>query len=213
MRWRGLMPVTAAIAVALGGCGGDDDGGGQGGQPSPARLDPARLAAEWWQWAARRPEAEDPVVDRTGARCMQDQPGHVTFLAGTYGGRARRTCSIPAGRPVFFPVLNRTYLVEGDDHATARRQCESAIRHDSRTSATLDGRPLRPRYLTTRPYPFDPHPGAAVGELAGENVACGHHVLIPSLEPGRHELRFEGRDSTGFRVEAHYTLRVGDARS
>ncbi|WP_406378561.1 hypothetical protein [Streptomyces sp. NBC_01618] len=64
------------------------------------------LAARWWQWALSAPDACSPVLDETGELAGWQQPDDVWFLAGTYGGRVVRRCSIPAGRPVFFPVFN-----------------------------------------------------------------------------------------------------------
>jgi hypothetical protein len=208
---QGVTVVAVAAALAAG-CGGGDGGeGGNGGGERPQQLDPARLAADWWRWVATRPEEEDSVTDPDGARCMQDQPDHVTFLAGTYGGDARRRCSIPAERPVFFPVLNRTCPATRAARDKAVEECADGLRGQARMKVTLDGRAITPRWVASPVFDLDPDPGAAVAGDAGERLACGYHVLIPALDPGQHELRFSGRDATGFELDVRYELRVGDS--
>src|SRR5579884_1628590 len=61
----------------------------------------------WWQWALSIPTNVNPLLDTTGANCQQGQSGKVWFLAGTLGGSpVVRKCTIPAGKAIFFPVLN-----------------------------------------------------------------------------------------------------------
>jgi hypothetical protein len=60
-------------------------------------------AATWWQWALAIPKAENPVL---GGPCELDQSGNVFFLAGTLGGADTRSCTIPAGKGIFFPIVN-----------------------------------------------------------------------------------------------------------
>lgn len=60
----------------------------------------------WWQWALSIPAEVNPVLDTTGANCAEGQVDDVWFLAGTFGGTVERTCDIPEGKPIFFPVVN-----------------------------------------------------------------------------------------------------------
>lgn len=65
------------------------------------------LTGEWWQWAMSIPTSVNPLLDTTGERCMIGQRGSIWFLAGVNGGgSAERTCSVPEGLPLFFPVIN-----------------------------------------------------------------------------------------------------------
>src|SRR6266571_4753392 len=65
------------------------------------------LSAEWWQWAVSIPTSVNPQTDKTGEDCMVGQRGATWFLAGVFGGgTATRTCSIPQGTMLFFPVIN-----------------------------------------------------------------------------------------------------------
>src|SRR5258708_11305394 len=75
-----------------------------------AGMTQSELTQRWWQWAASFQYADSPVSDSTGERCGAGQEGPVWFLAGTYGSApARRTCHIPAGKHLFFPLIN--YIV------------------------------------------------------------------------------------------------------
>src|SRR2546423_6015845 len=60
-------------------------------------------AASWWQWAFSIPEAYNPVTDTTGAFAGVGQSGPVWFVAGTFGGSAERTFTVPAGKGLFLP--------------------------------------------------------------------------------------------------------------
>jgi hypothetical protein len=60
-------------------------------------------AAEWWQWALSIPVGENPMK---GGACELHQSGDVFFLAGTNGGAATRSCTIPTGKGIFFPLVN-----------------------------------------------------------------------------------------------------------
>jgi hypothetical protein len=63
-------------------------------------------AAKWWQWAESIPYPINPIYDTTGADCAVSQHGRVWFLAGTSGFDATRSCTIPAGKMIFFPIIN-----------------------------------------------------------------------------------------------------------
>ncbi len=79
----------------------------------------------WWQWTYTMPRDMSPVVDRTGEKCHVNQQGDVWFLAGGYGSsQIKRTCEIPEGKYIFFPVINMLYSFNGDIEVS----CEEAKR-------------------------------------------------------------------------------------
>lgn len=71
----------------------------------PYRKPFAEWCAEWIRWALSIPKKLNPAADLTGKNCSQNQSGPVWFLAGTYGGYARRKCTIPAQKAIFFPLI------------------------------------------------------------------------------------------------------------
>ena len=59
-------------------------------------MDLGRLPAGRQQPGRRYPRQE----------LAKGQPGGVWFLAGSFGGRVTRTCTVPAGTPLVFPLVN-----------------------------------------------------------------------------------------------------------
>jgi hypothetical protein len=74
----------------------------------------SELTAAWWQWMLSIPATAHPLFDTT-ADCNTGQTGRVFFLGGKFcatsgppcnAGSADRTCTVPAGKALFFPVVN-----------------------------------------------------------------------------------------------------------
>ncbi|HEY9475443.1 MAG TPA: hypothetical protein VIS06_16545 [Mycobacteriales bacterium] len=204
----------AVAAIVLSGCGsGGTDAAPNaasgatansttaGSTPSPApRLGSAELQSRWWTWAASAPEESNPVADLTGEHCADNQASDVWFVAGTFGGTARRTCAIPAGMPIAGPVLNFTAQdAEGCDQMLATAQGE----------ATVDGKPVRPDRLDPVAIAFDAVEGNPVVNDAGsfQSYGCGLWLWIPPLSTGEHELTVRG-SSGGFSLDVTYQLTV-----
>jgi hypothetical protein len=79
---------------------------------SPAGQTYGRWAAEWWQWVLGIPAAVNPLTDTTGEHCAQRQVGEVWFLAGSTSPApvsVTRSCEVPAGKSLFFPLINTIY--------------------------------------------------------------------------------------------------------
>src|SRR5437773_9144834 len=45
------------------------------------------------------------ATDTSGKYCALDQSGPLWYLAGTAGGAVVRSCSVPAGKALFFPLI------------------------------------------------------------------------------------------------------------
>ncbi len=140
------------------------------------------------------------MTDPTGEFCGRNQPADVWFLAGTFGGTLRRTCEVPAARPIVFPLVNRIA-----SEATCRDFMTAA-----RGGATLDGRPVTPERMEDDNVAVT---GVAGNPLTGEagtttSYACGIWVRLQPLRPGRHTLTIRG-SSGDFSTGVDYTLVVG----
>ena len=70
----------------------------------------AEWTAEWWKWALSFPIDSNPITDKTGEFCDKGQSGPVWFLAGTLGESLERTCKIPAGKAIFYPLINIVWI-------------------------------------------------------------------------------------------------------
>jgi hypothetical protein len=74
------------------------------------------LQRDWWQWAGSIPIEVSPLVDETGKYCDAGQRGRYWFLAGNFGGRTTRSCTVPKGTILVAPVIvTFCYPEEGFD--------------------------------------------------------------------------------------------------
>lgn len=144
----------------------------------------------------------NPIDDRTGAAAAQEQPADVWFLAGTYGGRAARACTMPSDRPLFVPVFNMWHTYPDGPPPVVER----AFGH-----LDVDGS-AHPTDVIFTPVPF------VVAGVKG-NAVTGKAKHIPMtvwglwkrLEPlpiGSHRVAFTGGDGYGFEVAVEYRLDV-----
>lgn len=169
----------------------------------PARQDvadvsQAQWSRRWWQWALSFERADSPVADITGARCGAGQQGPVWFLAGAFGsGRVLRECTVPAGKYLFFPLVNYVNMPR-EDADTSCDDVMRAARHmtdgASHLVLTIDGRPqpgLDVHRVDTQGC-FDigvrMSPRVAIFPAAGN----GYYAMLAPLPPGTHEIEFGG---------------------
>jgi hypothetical protein len=148
-------------------------------------------------------------------------------LAGTSGGGpVTRTCTVPAGKSLFFPILNALWgSAVGDCRpSNPRVVCNLAdlrkLAADSMDSVTLkttiDGQPVAnlsqqrvqsPALTITLPD----NPAAAKGPYT-PNVSDGYWLLLAPLSAGSHTIYFKGEITggpfQGFVVEVTYKLTV-----
>lgn len=180
----------------------------------PASL----LATQWWQWALSTPASENPLLDTTGAFAAVNQHGRVWFLAGNLGGTTVRNINVPAGKALFFPIVN-TFDVENGiaSHVepaagpggtivfmvkqpvqTAQAFVSTIIATATGLSCTVDGRPLQisaANLEQSTPFSVFLPANNIVGVPAGVYfpfVDSGYYVLLPPLSPGQHTIHFAG---------------------
>jgi len=81
-------------------------------QSSPYGQTYGEWSGAWWRWAYSFPAGEDqnPVQDPTGALAGLGQSGPVWFLAGSFGQTITRTATVPAGKALFFPIINTAWI-------------------------------------------------------------------------------------------------------
>lgn len=209
-----LVVVAALAAVLLTSCGrggspvDEDRGGPAPASGSPASILPAStLPARWWLWAESTGD-RNPISDATGVDCAVNQPDDVWFLAGTFGGTADRTCQIPAGRPIYFPVMNLMCEVRGA--RVSQRTLDSCTPRPRRSSATLDGEPLTIETATSEgSFPFEAGPSSQIASPGAFLAVAGGTWVGPlTVDPGSHVLHFAARSDTfALAVTYHLTVR------
>jgi hypothetical protein len=180
---------------------------------SAASEQARELSAAWWPWALEKSTAASPLNGSYdgGPQCdgqaangsLQD----VWFLAGTITSeKVERTCTVPTGREIFFPVFNLLDFNVPGAQTEEELQKEvvgwtnDALAHPKRPLfATVDGVPVEMKrlaspsdlfhytiesgdYLTV----FGVEPGPYVG------VTDGVWVTLPPLSKGYHTIHFGG---------------------
>ena len=184
-------------------------------------------SAAWWVWAFSLPVPDSPFFDdgvcTNGAN---GQSGPVWFLCGVFNesGTTTRECTVPAGKALFFPIINVECsdveclpwlcctwcgMTEPEQRACAVAQNEPA----SDLECEIDDVVVRnfaryrvesPQFSVTLPENnlFGVEEGAV---LTG--VADGYYVMVAPLPPGQHTIRFRGC-YPGFCLDVTYHLTV-----
>jgi len=193
-----------------------------------------RWAAEWWQWALGVPAATNPLLDLTGANCAQRQVGDVWFLAGALvsegAGQVVRTCEIPAGKSLFFPLINNFYGAWLNDPPETRTEeyvrAFVACKVPAQISVWIDDfkvpHPLH--YFTGESGSLSPifnvqlPPGnlwtddtSVIPELLmSPSAEQGYYLFVRPLHPGHHTIRWvaTGCYSQGIPQNITYHLTV-----
>ena len=188
-----------------------------------------QLSAQWWQWALSIPTSENPQLDATGEDCVVGQRGEVWFLAGILGGgTATRTCSVPAGKSLFFPVANSVFfdspnVCQGPESIPIeemRAAIAAFIDEVTNIGVEVDGEAIDSIHRVGRSIVyavalpeenvFDA-PCAPEGVPAGiysPTVDDGLYVRLNPLEVGNHTLHFHAEGPGGFIEDITYNLTV-----
>ncbi|MGE0416273.1 MAG: hypothetical protein AB7O80_05655 [Acetobacteraceae bacterium] len=188
-----------------------------------AGISQATLADQWWaEWAPPIPAATNPILDQTGAFAGVNNNGPVFFLAGSGGsGNTTRTINVPAGVPLFFPIVNGSDMelplgspgtcVTTSPPSAADSACARAFLHPplapsfvpASLTAKLDGVPLDPNLIANAASYYQESaelvatvlpPGNVYGIPATNAwiVQNGYYMAIDGLTPGQHILSFSG---------------------
>ena len=170
---------------------------------SPAGQTYGRWAVEWQQWVYGVTAATNPLVDKTGENCAQRQVGKVWFLAGsTVGPVVRNDCEIPAGKSLFFPLINTGYGAFLNDSPDTRTEeyvrATGSCSLPTQISVQIDGFnvPRPTRYFTGASGSQSPFfniqlpPGNFLGlhdnnpNVSGDLLEADELVMSPSVEQG-----------------------------
>lgn len=172
---------------------------------TPFKTSYEELAAASWERAFGIPAAENPVADTTGEFCDRGQSGKVWFLAGTFGGFVDRSCTVPAGKAILFPLLNAVVFcpLPGETVDDLRDQVNELIdvplsEGTVELEATIDGVPIENLFdFRAESPPFTIPAGGLIEEAFPECVGTsavsdGFWLLIPPLSEGSHVIEFRG---------------------
>jgi hypothetical protein len=187
-------------------------------------------SAAWWQWALSIPASQHPLFDT--ADCSVGQSGPVWFLGGKFCANGAncsytgvvRSCSVPAGRALYIPVLNaeNSSLELNDPKAQIDdiRLGNAQAMDGSTNEFDIDGKQIRNLqqdfrvqstvFVYTIP---DDNVWTKIGEgnFAGgayfPAMDDGVYVMLAPLRAGPHQIHFHGTIST-FVLDVTYNLTV-----
>ncbi|HEX2678351.1 MAG TPA: hypothetical protein VHM19_16980, partial [Polyangiales bacterium] len=181
-----------------------------------------KLESAWWKWALSQPRDRSPLVDSEGRNCQNGQsldPRAPFFLAGVVdqadsGKKITRTCIVPHGRNLFFPVVNLAYFAFPDDppeqktEAFIRAQA-AAVEAATALSVTIDGSPAAYSLVKSADIfrvvlPANNIYGLPTGFVFDPSVDEGYYVGALLL-PGVHSIHIQGT-LNGFVVDVTYTI-------
>ena len=183
-------------------------------------------SATWWQYMFSIPAATNPTNDTTGQFCQVRAWGPVGFLAGINSGqRVTRTCTVPARKPLLFPIINvECSTLEaapfGCSDEAECRACAGSFADgigQQTLKVTIDGESVRGpgNFRAQSPF-FEFHlPANNISDLPpgdGSSVSDGYWVILKPLSPGTHVIDFEGAFTSGpgagFSENVTYHLKV-----
>ena len=189
-------------------------------------------AQQWIEWISEQPWEAGPLFDEDGSRCGLGQSGNTWFLVGTTGGTVERSCTIPAHKKLFFPLVNRwvvqyPYAVDDEFIADATEYLHGNRDAVCDLTLRINGQDLLPDLETMKEElyaeqltPFETVYGEdnLIGDpsFAGSymNMVEGHWALLHPLPPGEYDLEFGGTQcedgEVDFDVSVIYHLEVED---
>jgi hypothetical protein len=196
----------------------------------PAGQTYGRWAVEWWQWVLGVPAATNPNLDTTGKHCAQRQVDKVWFLAGSFGSDpVVRDCNIPAGKALFFPLINNVFVAFLSDPPAERTEefvrAKANCTVPAEISVKIDGFtvPRPTRFFTGASGSQSPFfnaqmpPGNifgadenAIPELVlSPSAEQGYYLFVLPLSPGSHTIHWTASGCTpGNSQDITYNLTV-----
>jgi hypothetical protein len=209
--------------------------------PSPNSNQFGELSALWWQWIYSFPADTNPNLKTGNVDCRFGQSSHtrsaqIWFLAGTFGvptdGPIDRTCPVPRGISLFFPLLNIeldnvgcctpsslpfSFSIQQMKQLAAANQDNPQELH-----ALVDGAPVPVYRAQSQVFSYSVPATHNVLQFLGLTipganwpsttvfpaVSDGYWVMVDPLPPGDHVIQFGGIANTGFTVDVTYHITV-----
>lgn len=191
----------------------------------------ADLTVAWWRWINSIPKSRSPAYDDNGKNSKEGQRGPVWFLAGATKPGVERSCEIPAGRYVVFPIINgETAFVDDPKKYKTLEDLTEAAKSDMDNVKQVNIRfdkgtlkDLKISRVLSHPYDVTYIPeGIYESELAKKGkaeqiktdspiqtmaVSDGYWAFAGPLDAGTYSFKFRG-ELDGFVCEVTYHLVV-----
>jgi hypothetical protein len=179
------------------------------GNSYPFNISVAEWTTLWWKWLKSIPRRQNPATDKSGKFCATNQRySEVWFLAGTYGGCVTRTCIIPCGKCILFPIIASLFSFATDPHLKTEKDLLRTVENDinmiERLSLTIDGVNFEDfREFRVRSEVFR----VMVNGKVTKAVSDGYWVFMKPPPIGIHNIHFLGKNADFFN-EVYYTISI-----
>jgi hypothetical protein len=162
--------------------------------------------AEWWKWYIETPfDSNHQSKDLTGANCARSQTGPVWFLSGSEKVPIEKTCIIPGGKAILFPILivECSYVEFKNEKTPAGLlKCAKSLTDSMQNlKAIYNGKEIPAQQIrqefrvTTSPFIVNfPAKNVFSAEPAGPSTAIsdGYWVMFKAPPPGNYDIKFGG---------------------
>lgn len=163
-------------------------------------------AAAWWKWVLQIPASDNPLLNN-GA-CNVGQVGRVWFLSGSFVPLTEpRTCTVPTGTSLFFPVINLggfAFLNDPPEKRTEKFLRSEATCDVTQLDVEIDGVPVNQpaQYFEQSPLfdvqlPADNVYGLTENDapqlLLSPSVDAGYYLFLHPLPPGQHTIQWSAQ--------------------
>ncbi len=181
-------------------------------------------SAEWWKWVLSIPADRNPLNDTTGKFTTEAQSGDVWFLTGSWIGTKELKINVPAGKAIFFPIINaECSKIEGNGNTQKELRAAAKALIDNVTvkEAIIDGRRLNlDNYRVASKLFYFRLPAennilnVTVPPYSSPAVSDGYWIMLKPLSEGKHKIYIYGKaehvppDNSEFVTEMNYTLNV-----
>jgi hypothetical protein len=190
--------------------------------PPPYGITYGGWTVRWWRWALSIPKLKNPVLDRTGEYAGENQPPKdVWFLAGKLAEENRnshsRSCRIPTGRSILFPVINceanplelPELRTDHDIIQYIKKEEDSIVMKE----CYVDGKSIPAQRIKSDPIIFDLNmvKHNLFTEQGGNTRASadGYWIFLKPPPKGAHTISFHGSCEKGrLNSVANYHLEV-----
>ena len=160
----------------------------------------AEWTTDWWKWAFAQSKPTDAFTDQTGDNAGVNQAGPVFFIAGTAGGDANRSFTVPGDKYLLLPMLNaeNSYLETGLMGQELQQSVIDLINGADNLVAKINGETI-PNLFAYREqsasFEFDVaenNPFGVTPGKSGEAYGDGYYLMLAPLGSGKHTLEFGG---------------------
>ncbi|WRH66981.1 MAG: hypothetical protein RSE13_00235 [Planktothrix sp. GU0601_MAG3] len=177
----------------------------------------AEWTTDWWKWAFNQSMPTDAFTDQKGEDAGINQSGPVFFIAGTAGGNAKRSFTVPGDKYLLLPMLNaeNSYLETGLKGKKLQNSIIDLINGVDNLVAKINGETIPNLFAHREQSPLfnffaaENNPFRVTPGFSGDAYGDGYYLMLAPLGSGKHTLEFGGAlPSLDFSVTVKDTVRA-----